>query len=127
MNVAVFAYNQNTTYSVYKNENILKHIICCFSSCFGIGFCTKVNIDRRMNHSKIKFVSIATSDTTTDTTTDTTSDSKTPDTVSKDYKYLTVDKYFKDFDSEVTQVTQIADNKYIFTNYKARYVLLVTI
>lgn len=113
INVAVFAYNQTTTYTVYKNENILKRVICCFSGCFGIGFCTKVNIDRRMNHSKIKFIAGKV-------------DEPSLTFGTPNYEYLTVNKYFKDFDNEVTQVTQIAHNKYIFTNYKARYVLLVT-
>lgn len=113
MNVAVFAYNQNTTYTVYKNKNLLKRIICCFSNCFGIGFLTKINVDRRMDKLKIKFVKIDITDST----------KKNID----NYEYLTIDKRFTDFDSEVTQITQITDTKYILTNYKARYVLMITV
>jgi hypothetical protein len=113
MNVAVFAYNQNTTYSVYKNKNLLKRIICCFSNCCGIGFFTKINVDRRMDKLKIKFVKVDITDPT----------KKNID----NYEYLTIDKRFTDFDSEVTQITQITDTKYILTNYKARYVLMITV
>ena len=106
MNIAIYEYGNFMEYTMITNKLLLN--IFTYSMYYLTGdllLFDKKNINRKMNDAEIKFIQM---------------------NINTQEKYLiTFDKIIDNFDKEVTQISQINENKYILINWKANKFIIV--